>query len=155
MKTKILLGLMALLAATHLAAQRITDIRFAYFKQAAKEETGSDILALGHYRGREVDAGSVSENPATKANILQLLKQLKANGTEDINKCFFPRHVVTVYSQDTVLYRVLVCFECDGIRFSNQVQTTKVRSVAKREKAMKGLKALFAQYHFNEKGTAE
>jgi hypothetical protein len=152
MKAKSLLLLWALLATAPLFAQRITDIRFAYFKEAAREDNGNDVLEIAGYRGREVDAGFVSENPTTRAKITRVLQQLRANGSGDINKCFMPRHVVTVYSNEQVLYRVLLCFECDGVRFSNQSKTGPVKSVGKREKAMAELKSVFSQYHFNEKG---
>lgn len=152
MKIKICLLLLILWATAPLYGQRVTDIRFAYFIEAAKQDTGVDVLAIAGYRGRPKDDNCVSENPATRAAIIRLLQQLRANGTQDINKCFFPRHLVTVYSNEQVLYRVLLCFECDGIRFGNQQATTPIKSVRKRENAMAGLRSIFRQYHFKEDG---
>jgi hypothetical protein len=156
MKKVISIVLFALLASTGSMAQRITDIQFAYFTPLPKNEpTTPTTVQVGHYKGSLLSSGYVSENPATKAQIIKLLNNLRNNGTGDINKCFIPRHAITVYSNDAVLYRVLVCFECDGIRFSSQSNTTTVKSVAKREKWMQELKAFFVKHHFAEKGSPE
>lgn len=148
--------LLALLGNTGMMAQKITDIQFAYFSPLSNNDpTTYTAIQVGPYKGSLLSTDYVSENPATKAQIIKLLNNLRNNGTEDINKCFIPRHAVTVYSNDVVLYHVLVCFECDGIRFSSQVKTTKIKSVAKREKWMKELKAIFEKFHFEEKGIPE
>lgn len=148
--------LLALLISTGLVAQKITDIEFAYFSPLSKNDpTTYTAVEVGPYKGSLLSAGHVSENPATKAQIIKLINNLRNNGTEDINKCFIPRHAITVYSNDVVLYRVLVCFECDGIRFSSQAKTTKIKSVTKREKWMKELKSIFVQHHFEEKGITQ
>lgn len=135
-------------------AQKVTDIEFAYLVPPLEGEvdTFPVLVRSGRYSGALVDSRHVSENPKTKAKLLALIKKLKANGSEDINKCFIPRHCVTLYNGDAVVYRMLVCFECDGIRFSNENKTTKIKSVEYREKAMAELKALFTQFHFEEKG---
>jgi hypothetical protein len=156
MKKIISVMLFALLASTGSMAQRITDIQFAYFNVLAKDApTTPSTVEVGYYKGTLVSNSWVSENPATRAQLIKLLNNIKANGTGDISKCFIPRHAITVMSDDKVLYRVLVCFECDGIRFSNQTATTAVKTVTKREKWMKELKALFVKFHFDEKGNPE
>jgi hypothetical protein len=134
-------------------AQKITGIKFAYF---LSETTPADSIgkkvAAGGYTGTLVDESFVSENPKTAAALISLIKKLKANGSDDINKCFIPRHCITLMNGDKILYRVLVCFECDGIRFSNEGKTTKIKNVGYREKAMTDLKKYFTQFHFNTKG---
>lgn len=156
MKKSICTILLALLASMAVMAQKITDVQFAYFVPIADEGANTaSTIQVGHYRGNLLSTDYVSENPSTKAQIIQLLNNLKANGTEDINKCFIPRHAITVYSNAAVLYRVLVCFECDGVRFSNQSKTTRIKSVAKREKWMQELQAFFGKFHFAEKGVTQ
>lgn len=156
MKKIIGLLLLALFTSTGMMAQRITDIQFAYFSPVANNApTTYTAIQVGQYKGSLLGAAHVSENPATKAQLIKLLNNLRNNGTEDINKCFIPRHAITAYSNGEIVYHVLVCFECDGIRFSSQAKTTKVKSVTKREKWMKELKGIFVQHHFEEKGIGE
>lgn len=154
MKYLLFLFFSALFTAGTTTAQKVTDIEFAYLvpPREGEVDTFPVLVRNGAYSGELVNGQTVSENPKTRAKLLALIKQLKANGSADINKCFIPRHVVTLYNGDNVVYRMLVCFECDGIRFSNENKTTRVKSVEYREKAMGELKALFEQFHFNEKG---
>lgn len=137
-------------------AQKITGVSFSYFIPARADtfQKGAVpmMVSAGGYTGYLFETNWVSENPKTAAQLIALMKNLKANGSEDINKCFIPRHVVTLMSGDNVVYRALVCFECDGIRFTNEKKTTRIKSVAKREQAMRSLKKYFTQFHFNENG---
>jgi hypothetical protein len=126
---------------------------FAYFNWQRRADTAAQALTrVGHYRGQVHGHSFVSENPATAKQIVALLNQLKANGTEDINKCFIPRHYIALKHNDSTVTEILICFECDGIRFSSQKSTTPVKSAEKREKLMARLKALFRQFHFDIKG---
>jgi len=153
MKKAIVAVLVLLLSVSGVTAQKITDIQFSYFVAVQESDSNPrNTIQVDGYKGWLFDKKWVSENPATKAQLIKLLNNLKANGTEDINKCFIPRHVVTAYSNDKILYHVLVCFECDGIRFSNQLGTSNIKSVTKREKWMKELKTLFIKQHFLEGG---
>jgi hypothetical protein len=129
------------------AAQKITGGYFGYFK----ETSDSGAVAVGNYTGAIVLRSYVTENPQTAKKLITLLKKLRANGSEDINKCFIPRHIIQLYNGDELVYSVLVCFECGGIRFSNETKTTGIKSAAKREALMKQLKALFKEFHFEEK----
>jgi hypothetical protein len=133
-------------------AQKITGVQFSYFVPATTENDrlGKNITVDG-YTGRLENTNFVSENPKTRVQLIALIKKLKANGSQDISKCFIPRHCVTMVSSDSVAYHVLVCFECDGIRFGNERNTTKVKSVANREKWLKELKGYFTRAHFEEK----
>lgn len=134
-------------------AQKITGVSFSYFVPATTESDslGQNITVDG-YTGRLENTSYVSENPKTRTQLIALVKKLKANGSEDISKCFIPRHCITMVSGDSAAYHVLVCFECDGIRFSNERNTTKIKSVNNREKWLKELKGYFKQFHFEEKG---
>lgn len=140
-------------------AQKITGVSFSYFTPAIADTfragTVPEMISAGGYKGYLTETNWASENPKTAAQLIALMKNLKANGSEDINKCFIPRHAVTLMNGDKVVYRALVCFECDGIRFTNEKKTTKVKSVAKREQAMRTLKKYFAQFHFNENGIVQ
>jgi hypothetical protein len=71
-----------------------------------------------------------------------LLSDIKSNGTEDVTKCFMPRHSINYYENDTLKKFVLVCFECDGIRFSDY-GSTAVKSEEKRAEQMGRLKKYF------------
>jgi hypothetical protein len=153
MKKQLLLILMLFAMGVGAAAQKITDIRFAYFVQeTTPADTVGKKVSVGGYTGTLVNESFVSENPKTATALIALIKKLKANGSDDINKCFIPRHCVTMMNGDKILYRVLICFECDGIRFSNEKETTKNKSVRYREKAMTDLKRYFTRFHFNAKG---
>jgi hypothetical protein len=71
-----------------------------------------------------------------------LLSAIKSNGTEDVTKCFIPRHSINYYENDTLKKFVLICFECDGIRFSDY-GSTAVKSDEKRGEQMQKLKTYF------------
>lgn len=151
---KFLIGCCLLVGVQTLQAQRVTDILFSYLVQPgnAVDSATPYIVSAGGYSGQIVQSMHVSENPKERAALLALIKKLKANGSADINKCFIPRHCITLLNNDTVVYHILVCFECDGVRFSNEKKTTRVKSVEYREKAMATLKTYFTRFHFNEKG---
>lgn len=140
----------------HLPAQqkqRPSQAEFAYFNWQRRADTAAQHLTqVGHYRGKVHGHSFVSENPATAKQIITLIGQLKANGTDDINKCFIPRHYIALKHNDSTVTEILICFECDGIRFGNQKSATPVKSAEKREKLMLRLKALFRQFHFDIKG---
>lgn len=134
-------------------AQKITGVLFSYFVPATAESDslGQNITVDG-YTGRLENTHFVSENPKTRAQLIALIKKLKTNGSEDVSKCFIPRHCITMTSGDSAAYYVLVCFECDGIRFSNERKTIRIKSVDNREKWLKELKGYFTRFHFDEKG---
>ncbi|HEX2628840.1 MAG TPA: hypothetical protein VHM26_07510 [Chitinophagaceae bacterium] len=71
-----------------------------------------------------------------------LLSDIKSNGTEDVTKCFIPRHSINYYENDTLKKFVLVCFECDGIKFSDYGSST-VKSEERRAEQMQKLKKYF------------
>jgi hypothetical protein len=152
MKKNILLLLLLFFAGT-VMAQKITGIRFGYFATAVhQKDTIANNITVAGYTGYPANESFVSENPTTAATLIALIKKLKANGTDDINKCFIPRHCITLLNGDKVVYRILVCFECNGIRFSNEKETTSIKSVKSRDKLMMELNKQFTSFHFDTKG---
>lgn len=77
------------------------------------------------------------------APVQSLTQRIKANGTEDVAKCFIPRHSINYYKGGKIVRFLQVCFECDGLRFSDDPSKTFVKSVPVREKQMAELKELF------------
>lgn len=154
-KSGVFIALFLLLAGIG-QAQKITGVRFSYFLPARPDtfQAGNipNMIKAGGYQGYLVQENFVSENPKTAAKLIALIKNLKANGSEDISKCFIPRHAVTMLNGNDVVYHVLVCFECDGVRFTNEKKTTKIKNAAKREVMMRSLKKYFNEFHFNENG---
>lgn len=75
--------------------------------------------------------------------VLALMENIRKNGTEDVAKCFIPRHSVNYYKNGKIVKFLQVCFECDGLRFSDDPATTVVKSITKREEQMRELKKLF------------
>jgi hypothetical protein len=146
-KLRILL-LVGLFASTSLIAQKPTAIYFSYFKPAAADSAN---IRAGNYAGVIQQSKKVSVDAATTKKIMNLLRLLQVNGSDDINKCFIPRHAIRIYLGETIVNDILVCFECDGVRFSNEPATKPVKNVAKREAYMKQLKALFVQAGFEAK----
>lgn len=73
-----------------------------------------------------------------------LLAGIQKNGTEDVAKCFMPRHAISFYKGDQLEKFVLVCFECEGVRFSEKTGLTPVKSEEKRVEQMNQLKKYFA-----------
>ncbi len=152
MKKIWLLLLMVFLTGT-VWAQKITGIRFSYFTPSPQQNApdGKSITIAG-YTGQLAEESFVSENPKVAQKLVALIKKLKTNGSEDINKCFTPRHCITLLNGETVVYRALICFECDGIRFSNEKNTTAIKSAGNREKWMQELKQYFTRAHFDING---
>lgn len=85
------------------------------------------------------------------ANDLKMLNKLvgsiRSNGSDDISKCFYPRHSINYYKDGQLVKYVLVCFECEGVRFSEQRRLTPVKNVVKRENQMEELQTIFKKYN--------
>ncbi|HEV7782769.1 MAG TPA: hypothetical protein VGO58_15950 [Chitinophagaceae bacterium] len=75
--------------------------------------------------------------------VLATADRIRENGTADVAKCFIPRHSINYYKQGKIVKFLQVCFECDGLRFSDDLQETFIKSVSTREKQMQELKAIF------------
>lgn len=72
-----------------------------------------------------------------------LFNRIKTNGTEDISACFIPRHSINFYKAGKIVRFLLVCFECEGVQFSDEPVKRFVKSIATREKQMAELKKIF------------
>ena len=77
-------------------------------------------------------------------DILALANSIKANGTADIAKCFIPRHSVNFYKQGKIVRYLLVCFECEGVRFSDDPPVLFIKKEGARLKQLKELEKLFS-----------
>jgi hypothetical protein len=75
--------------------------------------------------------------------VIALADRVKTNGTADVSKCFIPRHSINYYKAGKITRYLLVCFECDGVRFSDDPLNSFVKNVGTREKQMAELKILF------------
>ncbi|MBL7739862.1 MAG: hypothetical protein JNK14_11615 [Chitinophagaceae bacterium] len=75
--------------------------------------------------------------------MISLVSRIKSNGTEDVAKCFIPRHSINFYKGGKIVRYLLVCFECDGVRFSDEPSKTFIKSVNARDRQMTELKKLF------------
>ncbi len=77
--------------------------------------------------------------------VISLANRIKTNGTQDVTKCFIPRHSINYYKAGKIRRYLLICFECDGVRFSDDPKNSFVKSMATREKQMAELKSLFKE----------
>jgi hypothetical protein len=106
-----------------------------------------DTLKAGHYPGYLSDERTVWIKPVKVFKVLPaiiaLAGRIKTNGTEDVAKCFIPRHSINYYKSGKITRYLLVCFECDGVRFSDDPKNSFVKSVETREKQMLELKEVF------------
>lgn len=62
----------------------------------------------------------------------KILAQLSFNGTEHISTCFIPGHSINYYKDGKLVECILICFKCGGVKFSNEIWVTPVRSERKR-----------------------
>lgn len=107
----------------------------------------ADTLKTGRYPIYLSGERTIWVKPMKPAKVLpaviSLSNRIKANGTEDVTKCFIPRHSINYYKAGKIARYLLVCFECDGVRFSDDPKNSFIRSVGTREKQMAELKILF------------
>jgi hypothetical protein len=154
MKKSFLLCLFLVAIAGFSKAQSFDEGYFSYFTKTKPGDIDT-TTKVGDYEGYLQARTIVTDDPDFAKKLYRIAKELKSNGSGDINKCFIPRHAVQLYNKGRLVYTMLICFECDGVRFSDEGSETKaVKKVAKRENLMKELKELFLQYHYNENGPA-
>lgn len=110
----------------------------------------SDSVRIGTFRNYVRDEKTIWVKPAIPAKaipaLIPLLEEIRKNGTEDIAKCFIPRHSVNFYKNGKIERYLLVCFECDGVHFSDDPSKQFVKSVDVREKQIEKLKYIFKNY---------
>lgn len=106
-----------------------------------------DSLKAGKFKNYLKQEKTVWLKPAKASKVLppviSLSNRIRINGTEDISKCFIPRHSINFYKNGRISRYLLVCFECDGVRFSDEPAKTFIKSIDTRDKQMVELKKLF------------
>lgn len=107
----------------------------------------SDTLRLGKYANyifRERTVWKKTGNRLkTSPDIITLSAAIKTNGTDDVAKCFIPRHSVNFYKEGKIIRYLLVCFECEGVRFSDDPAVLFIKKETTRLKQLKELRKLF------------
>jgi hypothetical protein len=81
--------------------------------------------------------------------ILQLTKEIQANGSGALNRCFTPRHSVNYYKDGQIVLYLLVCFQCDGLLFTDKESRNFLVSREARLKQMEELKTIFKELPAN------
>jgi hypothetical protein len=109
----------------------------------------ADTLKAGRYPTYLSGERTIWVKPMKPAKlfpvVISLSNRVKTNGTADVAKCFIPRHSINYYKAGKIARYLLICFECDGVRFSDDPKNSFVRSVGTREKQMAELKILFKE----------
>jgi len=107
----------------------------------------TDSLKAGKFKNYLKQEKIIWVKPAKASKVLpaviSLSNRIRSNGTEDVAKCFIPRHSINFYKNGKISRYLLVCFECDGVHFSDDPANSFVKSVDAREKQMMELKELF------------
>lgn len=126
------------------------SITLSYFKTNDVSNYGAswkDSLRLNTYKKYIAVEKMIWKNGLKKdkssALIYSLSQAIKQNGTEDVAKCFIPRHAVNYYKKGKIIRYLLICFECDGVRFSDDPKIPFIKQVNKRTAQMLSLKKLF------------
>src|SRR5688572_1002530 len=134
------------LSAAQIAYDSLTISRFLI----TDETLGAnwrDTLKAGHYPDYLSEERTVWVKPVKVYKVLpviiSIVDRIKANGTADVAKCFIPRHSINYYKGGKIVKYLLVCFECDGVRFSDDPPGSFVKSADTREKQMQELKEIF------------
>jgi hypothetical protein len=107
----------------------------------------ADSLKGGRFKNYLKQEKTVWVKPAKTSNVLpaviSLSNRIRSNGTEDVSKCFIPRHSINFYKNGRIGRYLLVCFECDGVRFSDEPAKSFIKKIDTRDKQMVELKKLF------------
>lgn len=77
--------------------------------------------------------------------ILLLTNEIQANGSGSLNRCFTPRHSVNYYKDGKIVLYLLVCFQCDGLLFTDKERREFLVSRDVRLKQMEELKTIFKE----------
>ncbi len=147
-KLLILLCLMASTTILHaqIAYDSLTVSRF-FITEEMYGANWRDTLKTGHFPDHISDERTVWVKPLKVSKVLpaiiSITGRIKTNGTADVAKCFIPRHSINYYKGGKIVKYLLICFECDGLRFSDDPVNSFVKSVGIREKQMQELKVFF------------
>ncbi len=115
------------------------DLYMARWKDTLKAGTYSNYLGVQKKIWTRPRKASKVVPP-----ILSLTTSVKANGTEDLAECFIPRHSINYYRAGKIVRYLLVCFECEGLHFSNDPVKQFVKKIGVRKKQMEEIRDLFA-----------
>jgi hypothetical protein len=127
-------------------ADRITFSRFNKPKDLALLDTVKSLLALGKYNAfisEEKEVYNKTSNTNKFSDVKKLLTKISNNGSDDISQCFYPLHSINFYKNGRIVKYVLICFDCYGLRFSDERWITKVGNEKKRMDLMEQLKKYF------------
>jgi hypothetical protein len=109
----------------------------------------NDSLKAGSFQHYLSNEKSIWIKPAKPEKLVpklfSLFNRIKANGTADIAMCFIPRHSINFYKAGKIERYLLVCFECDGVHFSDDPVKPFIKSVAARDKQLAELKVIFKE----------
>jgi len=75
--------------------------------------------------------------------ILRLTREIRSNGEGAVNRCFSPRHSVNYYKDGRIVLYLLVCFQCNGLLFTEKERRDFLVSPEVRLKQMDELKEIF------------
>lgn len=132
-------------------ADRITFSRFDKPKDLALLDTVKSLVAFGKYQqfiSEEREVYNKDSKTKQFSAVKKLLNKISTNGTDDISQCFYPRHSINFYKGEKLVKYILICFECYGVRFSDERWVTNVKNEEKRIKLMDELKTYFTAEGF-------
>jgi hypothetical protein len=147
---KILSGLLLFIITNNSQAQESYDsitISRCSIENEWHGKSWNDTLKAGRFSAYLSKEKTIWRKPAHHPNTLppSLTYRIKTNGTEDISKCFIPRHSINYYKGGKIVRYLLVCFECDGFHFSDDPGKTFIKSIKTREKQLAEVKILFKE----------
>lgn len=132
-------------------ADRITFSKFDKPRDLALLDSVKSTLVPGNYSAFISGEKEVYKSGAKTSkffDVKKIISRLSNNGSDDISQCFYPQHSINFYKSGKIIKYVLICFDCYGLRFSDERWTTKVRNEKKRIDLMSELKAHFLSEGF-------
>ena len=150
---KILLSFFTLLCSLCLNAQldydSVTISRF--IERKPSYGPGWDRITHAGYPADLVSEHTVWVNPGKADSlpyIFSLANRIRENGTKSVARCFIPRHSINFYRSGKIALYLLVCFECNGMEFSDMPRENNGLLVSKdvRMGQIEELRILFKNY---------
>jgi hypothetical protein len=108
----------------------------------------TDKLKPGEFRKyinheRTIWVRPTDSNEQVMPAVLSLTDEIRNNGTQDVARCFIPRHSINFYEKGIITRFLLICFQCDGVHFNDDPKVMFVKSLDTRDEQMLKLKKLF------------
>ncbi len=150
---KILLSFFTFLCSLCLHAQldydSVTISRFIERKPSSGP--GWDKITHAGYPADIVGERTIWVNPGKADSlpyIFSLAARIRENGTKSLARCFIPRHSINYYRSGKIALYLLVCFECNGMEFSDTPRQDNGLLVSRdvRMLQIEELKILFKDY---------